>query len=93
MTMKQLTEVSETALITLRSRVVESRKTNPLLHDPVGEELFNMLTGLESYHSGIKVRGEWSYFEDPDVKPAILKLFRHSKALSKTQYSVMADIN
>jgi methyltransferase (TIGR00027 family) len=281
MTMKQLTEVSETALITLRSRVVESRKTNPLLHDPVGEELFNKLTeslpddarkrvmerkisplltshiamrarkydllcreflqeypdglivslgagfdtrfwrlggkelkymeldlpaviqakkqhlgekitynlmaesvlderwiqelmkiqsehlmfvaeGLfmylpkeqviltlarmadsfsgsrivmeviaekytrgfrkkmvkrkmrkgagstagdyyqfgikeaaevESYHSAIKVSGEWSYFEDPDVKPAILKLFRHSKALSKTQYSVMADIN
>jgi len=48
---------------------------------------------LESYHPGIKVRGEWSYFEDPDVKPAILKLFRHSKGLSKTQYSVMADIN
>jgi len=48
---------------------------------------------LESYHSGIKVRGEWSYFEDPDVKPAILKLFRHFKFLSKTQYTVMADIN
>lgn len=48
---------------------------------------------LESYHPGIKVSGEWSYFEDPDVKPAILKLFRHSKSFSKTQYSVMADIN
>lgn len=48
---------------------------------------------MESYHPGIKVRGEWSYFEDPDVKPAILRLFRHSKALSKTQYSVIADIN
>jgi methyltransferase (TIGR00027 family) len=48
---------------------------------------------LESFHPGIKVKGEWSYFEDPDVKPAILKLFKHSRALSKTQYSVIADIN
>ena len=48
---------------------------------------------LESYHPGIRLKGEWSYFEDPDVKPAILKLFRHSRALSKTQYSVIADIN
>lgn len=48
---------------------------------------------LESYHPGIKFKGEWSYFEDPDVKPAILKLFKHSRVLSKTQYSVIADIN
>ena len=48
---------------------------------------------LESYHPGIRLKGEWSYFEDPDVKPAILKLFRHSRALSKTQYSVITDIN
>jgi len=41
--MKQLTEVSETALITLRSRAVESQKANPILHDPVGEELFEKL--------------------------------------------------
>jgi len=47
----------------------------------------------ESYHPGIKMLGEWSYFEDPDVKPAILKLFKHSRALSKTQYSVIAAIN
>lgn len=48
---------------------------------------------LESHHPGIKIKGDWSYFEDPDVKPALLKLFRHSKALSRTQYSVIADIN
>lgn len=41
--MKQLTEVSETALITLRSRVAESQKANPVLQDPVGEELYQKL--------------------------------------------------
>jgi len=39
----QLSEVSETALITLRSRVVESRKDNPVLQDPIGQELYQNL--------------------------------------------------
>jgi methyltransferase (TIGR00027 family) len=47
---------------------------------------------LESYHSGFRVKGEWSFFEDPDLKPSFLRIFRHSKALSKTQYTVIADI-
>ena len=48
---------------------------------------------LETFHEGYRVRGEWSYFEDPDIKPAFLKLFRYSRALSKTQYTVIADIS
>jgi len=48
---------------------------------------------LESYHSGFRVKGEWSFFEDPDIQPAFLKVFRHFKSLSKTQYTVIADIN
>jgi len=47
---------------------------------------------LESFHEGFRVKGEWSFFEDPDLKPAFLRAFRHSKALSKTQYTVIADI-
>jgi len=47
---------------------------------------------LESYHSGFSIKGEWSFFEDPDIQPAFLKLFRHFKSLSKTQYTVIADI-
>lgn len=50
-------------------------------------------TELESCHPGIKIAGEWSYFEDSDIRPAFLKLFRYSRALSKTQYSVIATIN
>ena len=47
---------------------------------------------LESYHPGFSVKGEWSFFEDKDIKPAFLKLFRHFKPLSRTQYTVIADI-
>jgi methyltransferase (TIGR00027 family) len=48
---------------------------------------------LESYHAGFRLRGEWTFFEDPNLKPAILRTFRHIKSLSKTQYTVIADIN
>lgn len=48
---------------------------------------------LESYHQGFRVKGEWSFFEDPDLKPAFLQLFRYSTALSRTQYTVIVDIN
>lgn len=48
---------------------------------------------LESYHPGFSLREEWTFFEDPDLKPAILRSFRHIKSLSKTQYTVVADID
>jgi O-methyltransferase involved in polyketide biosynthesis len=48
---------------------------------------------LESYHPGYRIRGEWSFFEDPDIKPSLLRHFRHFKSLSRTQYTVIADIN
>ena len=48
---------------------------------------------LESYHPGFNLREEWTFFEDPDLKPAILRSFRHIKSLSKTQYTVVADID
>jgi methyltransferase (TIGR00027 family) len=48
---------------------------------------------VESYHPGFKLKEAWSYFEDPDVRPPVLKLFRHSKAFSRTQYTVIADIH
>ncbi len=44
---------------------------------------------LESYGSGIKVIDEWSYVEDPDTRPRILKYM----GLSRTQWTVTAAIN
>jgi len=47
-------------------------------------------TDIEAYGKNIKVVEEWSYFEDKDIKPRILRLFRHSKFLSKTQWTIKA---
>lgn len=47
-------------------------------------------TDIEFYGKNIKVVEEWSYFEDKDIRPRILRLFRHSKLLSKTQWTIKA---
>ena len=44
---------------------------------------------LESYGEGIKVINEWSYVEDPDVHPAILKYL----GLARTQWTITASLN
>lgn len=43
---------------------------------------------IESYANGIKVIGEWSYVEDDDCRPKILKYL----GLSRTQWTVIAAI-
>lgn len=44
---------------------------------------------IEYYGSGLKVTGEWSYVEDPDVRPRILKYM----GISRTQWTIIASIN
>lgn len=47
---------------------------------------------LETFHSDFKISNEWSFFEDKDLKPDVLKLFKNIKSIAKTQYTVIADI-
>jgi O-methyltransferase involved in polyketide biosynthesis len=47
-------------------------------------------TDIEAYGKNIKVAEEWSYFEDKDIQPRILRLFRHFKFFSKTQWTIKA---
>jgi methyltransferase (TIGR00027 family) len=47
---------------------------------------------VESYGKKIKVVEEWSYFEDPDIKPTFLRLFRNFKFMSRTQWTIKATI-
>ena len=47
---------------------------------------------IEAYGNNIKVIEEWSYFEDEDIKPRILRLFRNLKLFSRTQWTVRATI-
>ena len=50
---------------------------------------FRNATEIESYGNGIKVIDEWSYVEDPDIRPRILKYM----GISRTQWTVSAMIN
>lgn len=47
---------------------------------------------LERYHPRIRIRGEWSYLEERDLKPAALRIFRHFRTFTRNQYTVIADI-
>ena len=47
---------------------------------------------LKGYHPDFRIHGEWSFFEDKDIRPGFLRLFRNVKSISKTQYTVIADI-
>ncbi len=48
---------------------------------------------VEMYGEGINVIEEWSYFEDEDIKPGILKIFKNIKYFSRTQWTIKADLN
>ena len=47
---------------------------------------------VEVFGSGIKVTEEWSYLEEKDVRPALLKLFRRWKLFTRSQWTVKASI-
>jgi O-methyltransferase involved in polyketide biosynthesis len=47
---------------------------------------------VEAYGPAIKVVEEWSYFEDEDIRPKSLRLFRPFKFMSRTQWTIKATI-
>lgn len=44
---------------------------------------------VESYGEGLRVIGEWSYVDDPDVRPKILKYL----GLRKKQWTISVGVN
>jgi len=47
---------------------------------------------IESYMENIRVVDEWSYFEDPDLKPRFLRILRHFRSFARTQWTIRALI-
>jgi O-methyltransferase involved in polyketide biosynthesis len=47
---------------------------------------------VEAYGQHIKVVEEWSYYEEGDLRPRVLSLFRNFKLMSRTQWTVKATI-
>lgn len=43
---------------------------------------------LESWHPGIQLPDEWSYFDEPEPKIGWMRWFRHSKFIRKTQWTL-----
>ncbi|MFC1984938.1 class I SAM-dependent methyltransferase [Chloroflexota bacterium] len=47
---------------------------------------------IEAFGNNIKVVDEWSYLEDEDIKPKVLRLFRNIKLMSRIQWTIKATI-
>ena len=47
---------------------------------------------VEAFGPAIKVVEEWSYFEDEDIRPKFLRLFRPFKFMTRTQWTIKATI-
>ena len=47
---------------------------------------------IESFGRNIKLAEEWSYFEDPDIKPKGLWYFRKIRLFARTQWTIRATI-
>ncbi len=45
---------------------------------------------IETFGPTIKVVEEWSYFEDEAIRPKFLRLFRHFKFVTRTQWTIKA---
>lgn len=47
---------------------------------------------IEQYADKLSVTEEWSYFEDPDIRPKSMQVLKHFKAFSRTQWTIKAGI-
>lgn len=48
---------------------------------------------LESFHPDYRINEEWSFFQDPRIRPSFLKIFKNLRTVAKSQYTVIADIS
>lgn len=48
---------------------------------------------VESFGPGIRALEEWCYYEDPDVRPRVLRLVRNWRLMSRVQWTVRAAID
>lgn len=49
-------------------------------------------TEIESYADNLHVVEEWSYFEDEDLSPRMMRFFRHINFVARTQWTIKAII-
>jgi methyltransferase (TIGR00027 family) len=78
----------------MRKRMVESKMKRRSGTEAGTSFQYGLTDGkeVESYAGNIRVTGEWSYFEEPEVQPKLLRLLRRFKAFTRTQWTVRAII-
>ncbi|MEL6902245.1 MAG: class I SAM-dependent methyltransferase [Cyanobacteria bacterium J06606_4] len=47
---------------------------------------------IETYGNGIKVVEEWSFFQDEDIRPGCLRLFRYLEFFTRSQWTIKAKL-
>ncbi len=47
---------------------------------------------IEGYAHGIEVVEEWSYLEEKDVRPGFMRLLRHMKSFTRSQWTIRAGL-
>ncbi len=77
-----------------RKKIVESKMKKNSGTEAGSSFIYGLINGkeIESYAPNITVTEEWSIFEDPDIRPRFMRVFRHSKALSRAQWTIKASI-
>jgi methyltransferase (TIGR00027 family) len=77
-----------------RKKIVESKMKRRGGTEAGSAYQFGIADGrdIETYADNLKLMEEWSYFEDPDVRPRSLGLLRHLKSFSRTQWTIHASI-
>jgi methyltransferase (TIGR00027 family) len=78
----------------LRKKMVESKMKRRGGTEAGASYSYGISEGKDilAYANNIKIVEEWSYFEDPDVRPKYLSLLRHLKSFSRMQWTIQAAI-
>lgn len=76
----------------LGKKSVEARLKHSLGSDAGAAYQFGVRDAreVETYAKNIKVEEEWSYFEDDDIRPRFLRLFRNVEFVTRTQWTIKA---
>jgi len=78
-----------------RKKMVESKMKRRGGSEAGSSYSYGMTAGkeIESYDSKYQLLEEWSYFEEEDVRPKMLRHLKNMKTFSRTQWTVRAAID
>ena len=75
-------------------KMVEAKMKRKLGSDAGSSYQYGIKKGndIQKYHKKYNILEEWSYYEDKDLKPSILKIFKHFKIVTRSLWTVLAEI-